>query len=1431
MNLTKLVFRTPPRKICANFLAFSLVLAMGAMAASDHTSIFGFENATDWTVTSGTGVFQQTTLASLVAEGAAALLIKPQGYTMIQSRPFSTRAIRGLDTLRMQVRIPQNLGNPNWPGDLQIFLTVPSANQWRQPIGQAVFQGLPQGQFIPVAMPIPTGLKTVLNGNYDDAFLELALNGPDSSDAYVLAGFSSERVAYSLHFDEQDDGRGLLQFWRPNSLGAITAEYHTGSLASVLGSMQTTAEGGVLEIQGLHSGDTLHYRASYLVAGTTLWTSWMSQVLQGNHRNLALETGTVLVKPYDASIPIVVDSTVQSKHYAVAVFRKDLDPNGRAALVNSGLTIVQSAHSSAQANYWLAYQGSVNQWATWLQGEFPDFLNLVPVPRQKNVSRAVRPTTVAGAPLLIRAGCWSDVPLTLCQSKIGAYATNGQAVGTQSGGITLSILEANIAALASLDELEYAFEYSLELPTLGQTIRVMNVDSLRWRVPGGIAAFESNSNIVDADWLQGFPYTGEDIVVGVYDTGVDSLHNSFRAGGVLRNAYPFGASFIPSLLSIRMTSDSLWKNVDTSHKAGWHGTYVAGIAGGNMGLAPKVELWAGDIQLLYEKEIGHVTNHSHEGDRYYYSSATNQDAVLHSQIFLDGRHKAIIAAAANEGVGDTHHTERGYYSILQVSKNEIVVGAVDKAKVRANFSSMGPTYDGRIKPDVMAVGVALTSAYPTWISPAYEEQPNADNPLTKTAGGTSAASPVVAGIAALMQQKARNTIDGCTPSVPCPQFDSLALRNSTVKAILIQTAADMWQELGDPVADSLNTDQRNPDQIATEGRKSYVFFGSGPDFATGWGLVDGEKAVDHVASELMREQSIADGQWDTLYFDVSPLDPRGVPKVTIAWDDVAGKSVPDITQSQLRNDIDLHLVDPDGVAHYPWKLRPFLGENSFIPSVADSVWLLISKRKGIEPITERRVTQHFAYKECFDSLRVDREADRPELCYDHLNNVEQVDAASGQYDWVGGWDYNRMVDRNLKPGQWKVVLHGYRIVDGPQLVSVSSDYPFTAKADSSLLGLWVSHDASGCPALYPTPIFSDPGLRFINTYGGFTGSYNVKPLSLCAQYGLGSSVTSLDVAANTLAPQGYSYVPSINSPAGAQGYDLLLPSGSVLLQSYSAALGSPIVRARLISNLTEYQEPDHGWTVLPIIQGGSIVTGSPTNYSTQYTGGIERSLAYRKIEASPITDIQAVSADSANVPCPAGYERATWDLGIHTSTNTIDACVNRHFSNNLACNGYSHLQEIQWSSVCPTPHANACQIDQASIPPYWSCPFGFERENVDANCATNQTYTYLCVARNPAETQSVLDIQARAYNQPYTGSQWGSLQGYAQIAIQSNVQGKYTYLYSKKGFATATEPPLRELSAVAWDSTDPAVDSQWQRDSLDLNQGHDGHFVYLIYRK
>ena len=44
------------------------------------------------------------------------------------------------------------------------------------------------------------------------------------------------------------------------------------------------------------------------------------------------------------------------------------------------------------------------------------------------------------------------------------------------------------------------------------------------------------------------------------------------------------------------------------------------------------------------------------------------------------------------------------------AKNVITVGAADRNLVNADFSSVGNTTDGRVKPDVMAVGVASAVA-------------------------------------------------------------------------------------------------------------------------------------------------------------------------------------------------------------------------------------------------------------------------------------------------------------------------------------------------------------------------------------------------------------------------------------------------------------------------------------------------------------------------------------------------------------------------------------------------------------------------------------------------------------------------------------------------------------------------------------------------
>ncbi len=71
----------------------------------------------------------------------------------------------------------------------------------------------------------------------------------------------------------------------------------------------------------------------------------------------------------------------------------------------------------------------------------------------------------------------------------------------------------------------------------------------------------------------------------------------------------------------------------------------------------------------------------------------------------------------------------------------VTVGAVNASGVRADFSSVGPTYDGRIKPDVMAMGEGtyVASGYGSWW-PYYN------------GNGTSFATPVLAGAVACLRQ-------------------------------------------------------------------------------------------------------------------------------------------------------------------------------------------------------------------------------------------------------------------------------------------------------------------------------------------------------------------------------------------------------------------------------------------------------------------------------------------------------------------------------------------------------------------------------------------------------------------------------------------------------------------------------------------------------
>jgi serine protease AprX len=94
----------------------------------------------------------------------------------------------------------------------------------------------------------------------------------------------------------------------------------------------------------------------------------------------------------------------------------------------------------------------------------------------------------------------------------------------------------------------------------------------------------------------------------------------------------------------------------------------------------------------------------------------------------------VVNSAGNEGTVGTPNT----LAAPADGFNVITAGAVDSFGVRTGFSSYGPTFDGRIKPDVMAMGTGVKVA-----------SSSATNVYARTSG-TSFSCPLTAGVAALV---------------------------------------------------------------------------------------------------------------------------------------------------------------------------------------------------------------------------------------------------------------------------------------------------------------------------------------------------------------------------------------------------------------------------------------------------------------------------------------------------------------------------------------------------------------------------------------------------------------------------------------------------------------------------------------------------------
>jgi len=264
-------------------------------------------------------------------------------------------------------------------------------------------------------------------------------------------------------------------------------------------------------------------------------------------------------------------------------------------------------------------------------------------------------------------------------------------------------------------------------------------------------------------------YLGQDKVIAVLDAGFFNVntHNAFdslwQRGRILG------------------TRDFVNPQSDI-YKEHYHGTMVLSTMGGYIdgqliGTAPRAKYWlirtedAATEQIVEEynwaagaefadsvgadiinSSLGYTTFDIANQNHTYQDLNGNTAPVTLAANMAASKGMVVVVSAGNDGNAPWH-----YISVPADSPNVLTIGAVDNKKVKADFSSFGPTADGRIKPDVCAMGKGTVLALA--------------NGTTGTSNGTSFSSPLLAGMVACLWQ--------AKPSLTAQQIVELVKNSSS----------------------------------------------------------------------------------------------------------------------------------------------------------------------------------------------------------------------------------------------------------------------------------------------------------------------------------------------------------------------------------------------------------------------------------------------------------------------------------------------------------------------------------------------------------------------------------------------------------------------------------------------------------------------------
>ena len=356
-----------------------------------------------------------------------------------------------------------------------------------------------------------------------------------------------------------------------------------------------------------------------------------------------------------------------------------------------------------------------------------------------------------------------DIPVN--PSYIAAVENTGATILNPSKWLNGVTIETNNESVLNTIE---------KLPFVKKT-RALHDEPLKQMIKNESFMYEMNAeSVVDMDVVRGHygkAYTQIELLNGI------ALHNMGYQGegmwiGICDSGYD-GADIHDVFQNMRDenrllgTKDFVYKNgvvySDDHHGTSCLGLMAGYIPGTYVGTAPKASYFLCRTENINSENV--IEEYNWVSAAEYMDSigidiistslgyiGFNDPDVSHDYVDFDGESCIItigaeiassrgilcVVAAGNEG-----DNKFPYVGAPGDGKSVLTVGGVNADGIRTIFSSIGPTYDGRIKPDVMSFAYPVTVAIPG--NNFYE------------GSGTSFATPSLAGMLACYWQ-ARNDV-------------------------------------------------------------------------------------------------------------------------------------------------------------------------------------------------------------------------------------------------------------------------------------------------------------------------------------------------------------------------------------------------------------------------------------------------------------------------------------------------------------------------------------------------------------------------------------------------------------------------------------------------------------------------------------------------